>query len=403
MDLRDAYFVDGVRTWFGKARQDGFYWNTRADDMVTKVMKELVRRNPTVPWGEVDDCIWGATTQVGDQGTTMGRTVVLTAGLPDTVPGFSVDRMCAGGMTCQSIGSSYIRTGVADVIIAGGVEHMAHHPMGAGADPNPRIVTEKMVEPKYFNMGNTAEKLHDWLPANGEQPVSKDEADEYAFHVLERYFKALDAGYYDKHCVPMTVFTPAGWRVADRDEQAKRGTTLESIKNLRKFPFKAEGHVTAANASGLNDGACVSLLMSGQKCKALGIKPKMKFVGAAFVGVDPSIMGWGPVPSTEKVLKNYGMKFEDLDIIELNEAFAVQAVGFMKHFGMKFPEDPRLNPYGGTIAMGHPLASSGVRLSMQLAQDFEMNPKAKYGLTTMCVGLGMGGSIIWENVVGKTI
>jgi len=275
--------------------------------------------------------------------------------------------------------------------------------MGAGADPNPRIVTEKMVEPKYFNMGVTAEKLHDWLPENGEQPVTKEEADIYSFHVLERYFKALDAGYYDKHCVDMTVFTPNGWKVANYDEQAKRGTTLESIKNFRKFPFKAEGRVTAANASGLNDGACVSLLMSGQKCKELGIQPKMKFVGAAFIGVDPTIMGWGPVPCTEKVLKNFGMKFEDLDIIELNEAFAVQAVGFMKHFGMKTPEDPRLNPYGGTIAMGHPLASSGVRLSMQLAQDFELNPKAKYGLTTMCVGLGMGGSIIWENVVGKKL
>jgi len=309
--------------------------------------------------------------------------------------------MCAGGMTCQAIGGSFIKTGCADMIIAGGVEHMAHHPMGAGADPNPRIVTEKMMEVKYFNMGNTAEKLHDWMPENGEQPVTKEEADEYAFHCLQKYFKALDEGYYHKHCVDMTVFSPTGWKVANYDEQAKRGTTLESIKGLRKFPFKAEGRVTAANASGLNDGACASLLMSGKKCKEFGIKPKMKFVGAAFVGVDASIMGWGPVPSTEKVLKNFGLKFEDLDIIELNEAFAVQAVGFMKHFGMKTPVDPRMNPYGGTIAMGHPLASSGVRLSMQLAQDFELNPNAKYGLTTMCIGLGMGGSIIWENVVGK--
>ncbi|MGB5218474.1 MAG: thiolase family protein [Smithella sp.] len=403
MDLRDAYFVDGVRTWFGKARQDGHYWTTRADDLVTKVMKELVRRNPNVPWDEVDDNIWGATTQVGDQGTTMGRVTVLTAGLSEKVAGFSVDRMCAGGMTCQAIGSSFIKTGCSDIIIAGGVEHMAHHPMGAGADPNPRVVTEKMVEVKYFNMGNTAEKLHDWMPENGEQPVTKEEADEYAYYCLEKYFKALDEGYYAKHCVDMTVFSPNGWKVANYDEQAKRGTTMESIKNLRKFPFRAEGRVTPANASGLNDGACVSLLMSGKRCKELGIKPKMKFVGAGFVGVDPSIMGWGPVPATEKVLKNFGMKFDDLDFIELNEAFAVQAVGFMKHFGMKTPVDPRLNPYGGTIAMGHPLASSGVRLSMQLAQDFEMNPKAKYGLTTMCIGLGMGGSIIWENVVGKKL
>ncbi|HOO38191.1 MAG TPA: thiolase family protein [Deltaproteobacteria bacterium] len=400
MDLRDAYFVDGVRTWFGKSRPDGFYWTTRADDLVVKVMRELMKRNPDVPWDQVDDNIWGATTQEGDQGTTMGRTTVLTAGLPDSIAGFSVDRMCAGGMTCQAIGSSFIKTGSADIIIAGGVEHMAHHPMGATADPNPRIVSEKMVEPKYFSMGVTAEKLHDWMPENGEAPVSKEEADEYALMVTKRYFDALDKGYYDKHCVNMSVFTPDGWKVANKDEQARRGATIEGMRNL-KTPFKKAGRVTAGNSSGLNDGACVSLLMSGAKCKEYGIKPKMRYIGAAFVGVDASIMGWGPVPATEKVLKNFNMKFEDLDIIELNEAFAVQAVGFMKHFGMKLPEDPRLNPYGGTIAVGHPLASSGVRLSMQLAQDFEMNPDAKYGLTTMCVGLGMGGSILWENVVGK--
>ncbi|MCP4109561.1 MAG: thiolase family protein [Desulfobacteraceae bacterium] len=402
MDLRDAYFVDGVRLWFGKARPDGFYHNTRADDMVTKVIKELVRRNPNVPWDEVDDNIWGATTQSGDQGTTMGRCVSLTAGLSEKVAGISVDRMCAGGMSAQAFGGAFIKTNAADIIIAGGAEHMGHHPMGDGADPNPRIVTEKMVEPKYFNMGATAERLHDWMVENGYPEVTKDECDEYSYRVQQKYAKALADGYYDSQTVSMAVFTQNGWRVADRDEQARAETTLEGLKGL-KTPFKSAGKVTAGNSSGLNDGAAGSLLMSGEKCKELGIKPKMRLIGYSFVGVDPSIMGWGPVPATEKVLKRYGIKFDQLDFLELNEAFAVQVVGFMKYFGMKLPEDPRLNPYGGTIATGHPLATSGVRLSLQLAKDFELNPDAKYGLCSMCVGLGMGGATLWENVVGKEL
>ncbi|MBN1635548.1 MAG: thiolase family protein [Deltaproteobacteria bacterium] len=402
MELRDAYFVDGVRTWFGKARPDGFYYTTRADDLVVKVMRELFRRNPKAPFEQADDNIWGATCQEGDQGTTMGRTTVLTSGLPVRVAGVTLDRMCAGGMTAQALGAAEIMANAADIVIAGGVEHMAHHPMGATADPNPRIVTEKMVEPKYFSMGVTAERLHDWMVENGYPEVTKKEADEYALRVTQRYFKGLDEGYYDDQAVRMAVFTSNGWKIADRDEQARRGATIEGLRTL-KTPFKPAGKVTAGNSSGLNDGASVSLIMSGEKCKELGIKPKMRLIGFAFEGVDPSIMGWGPVPATEKVLKRYGMKFDDLDYIELNEAFAVQAVGFMKYFGMQFPEDPRLNPRGGTIAIGHPLATSGVRLSIQLAKDFELNPGAKYGLTTMCVGLGQGGSILWENMVGKDL
>jgi len=365
-------------------------------------MRELFRRNPKVPFDQTDDNLWGATCQEGDQGTTMGRTTVLTSGLPVRVAGATIDRMCAGGMSAQALGAAEIMTNAGDIVITGGVEHMAHHPMGATADPNPRIVTEKMVEPKYFSMGVTAERLHDWMVENGYPEVTKKESDEYALRVTQRYFKGLDEGYYDDQTVSMAVFTPNGWKIADRDEQARRGATIEGMRAL-KTPFKPEGKVTAGNSSGLNDGASVALMMSGEKCKELGIKPKMRLIGYAFEGVDPSIMGWGPVPATDKVLKRYGMKIDDLDYIELNEAFAVQAVGFMKYFGMQLPEDPRLNPFGGTIAIGHPLATSGVRLSIQLAKDFELNPDAKYGLTTMCVGLGQGGAILWENVVGKDL
>ena len=402
MGLQDVYFVDGVRTWFGKARPDGFYANTRADDMVAKIMKELVRRNPNVNFDEVDDNIWGATTQAGDQGTTMGRTAVFTAGLSESVAGMSVDRMCAGGMTAQAIGGSFIQSNSADMVITGGVEHMGNHPMGAGADPNPRIVTEKMLDIKYFNMGVTAERLHEWMVEQGHGEVTKEEADTYALEVTQKYFKALESGYYDDQAVNMSVFSPEGWKVITKDEQARADITMEGMKSLRT-PFKAAGKVTPGNASGLNDGAAVSLLMSGGKCQEFDVKPKMRMIGSSFVGVDPAIMGWGPVPATEKVLKRNNMSFDDLDLIELNEAFAVQAIGFMKYFGMETPTDKRMNPYGGTLAIGHPLASSGVRLSMQLAKDFELNPDAKYGLTTMCVGLGMGGAILWENMVGKDI
>jgi len=387
MEQRDAFYVDGVRTWYGKAKPDGYYYLTRADDMATKIIRELMRRNPNLPPDEVDDNIWGATVQSGDQGTTLGRCTVLTSGLPFKTAGMSLDRMCAGGMTAQAFGGSLIKTNAADVVIAGGVEHMSHHPIGKEIDPNPRLVTEQIVDPKYFNMGITAERLHDWMVENGYPAVTREESDEYAYRVQKRYFKALEAGYYDSQIVQMAVFTSNGWQVTERDQQARIDVTLESMKSL-KSPFKSSGKVTAGNSSGLNDGASGSLIISGEKCRELGIQPKMRLIGYAFEGVDPSIMGWGPIPVTEKVLKRY----------ELNEAFAVQALAFMKYFNMNTPEDPRLNPFGGTLAIGHPLATSGVRLSIQLAKDFELNPKARYGLCAMCVGLGMGGATLWERV-----
>lgn len=400
MDLKDAYFVDGVRTWFGKARPDGFFAGTRADDMVGKCILELRKRNPQIDFLTFDDCVVGATTQIGDQGTTMGRTVTMSAGLGFGVPGVSLDRMCAGGMTAQTYAASQIKVGAASKVIAAGVEHMAHHPMGQGADPNPRIIAEKMVEPKYFNMGCTAERLHDWLVENGYPEVTKEECDLYAYTTTKKYFAALEAGFFKGQTVDMMVWGPNGWKVADRDEQPRADISLESMAKL-KTPFKVGGKVTPGNASGLNDGACASIFLSGEECKNLGVKPKMRMVSYAFAGVDPSIMGFGPVPATDKALKNAGLTFKDIDIVELNEAFAVQAVAFAKYYGLSLPHDDRMNPNGGAIAIGHPLASSGVRLSIQLAKYFEQNPSARYGLTTMCIGLGMGATVIWENCVGK--
>jgi acetyl-CoA acyltransferase len=391
-EQQDVYVLDACRTAFGKARPDGFFAQTRADDMVVKVIRTLIHRNPDVDPSLVDDNIWGATTQMGDQGLTMGRTSAILAGLPVSVPGYSVDRMCAGGLTAINAGVSAIAMGMADVIVAGGVEHMGHHPMAQGAEPNPRIISEKLVDPSALNMGMTAENVHDMYPQ-----LTREMADEYAVYCQKKAKAALDAGYFDDIIVPMTVWTTEGWKVADRDEQPRPEATVESMKGLR-LPFRKGGRVTAGNSSGLNDGAAGTLLVSGKMVEKLGLKPKMKAVGFSYAGVRPEVMGLGPIPATEKVLERTGLKFDDLDYIELNEAFAVQCLAFIEAFKMDGIEDKKLNQLGGAIAFGHPLASSGGRLVAHLAKIFELHPDARYGITTLCVGLGMGAATIWENV-----
>ena len=396
MKARDVVVVDSIRTAFGRAGEKGFFWLTRADDMVVRIIRELLRRNPQVKPEMVEENVWGATTQEGDQGLTLGRTSALLAGLPDSCAGFSVDRMCAGGLTAVTSAASEIALGACDIAIAGGVEHMGHHPMGATADPNPRFLTEKLVSEDALVMGKTAENLHDMFPE-----ISKEMADEYAYHSQIKTAKAYEEGKIQKMIVPMTVYTKEGWIVADRDQQPRPETTMEGLRDL-KTPFRVHGKVTAGNASGLNDGACGVLLMSAEKAKQLKIAPKMRLVGYSYVGVKPEIMGYGPVPATKKVFASTGLSIDDMAFIEMNEAFAVQCIVFMREFGLKFPDDPRLNPLGGAIAFGHPLAGSGPRLVTHLASLFTEHPEARYGLTTLCVGLGQGASAIWENLQTKS-
>ena len=395
MKARDVVVVDGVRTAFGRAGEKGFFWLTRADDMVVRVIRELLRRNPPVKAEMVEENVWGATTQEGDQGLTLGRTSAILAGLPESCSGFSVDRMCAGGLTAITSAASEIAFGACDVAIAGGVEHMGHHPMGATADPNPRFMTEKLVSEDALVMGKTAENLHDMFPE-----ITKEMADEYAYHSQMKTAKAYQEGKIQKMIVPMTVYTKEGWVVADRDQQPRPETTMEGLSAL-KTPFRVQGKVTAGNSSGLNDGACGVLLMSADKAKELGIAPKMRLVGYAYAGVRPEIMGYGPVPATKKLFASTGMSMDNIDLIEMNEAFAVQCIVFMREFGLKFPDDERLNPLGGAIAFGHPLAGSGPRLVTHLANLFAERPEARFGLTTLCVGLGQGASAIWENLQSK--
>ena len=388
--MREVVFVDGVRTPFGRAGEKGMYWGTRADDLAVKALQGLLERNPNLPLDRVDDVGIAATTQQGDQGLTLGRSVAILAGLPLTVPGYALDRMCAGAMTTTAMMGGAIGAGQYDIAIAGGVEHMGRHPIGIGADPNPRFVAEKMVSPDALNMGLTAERLHDRFPE-----LTRERADRFGMLSQQKVQAAYERGEFQPDLIPVATRSQAGWGLATEDEGRRPETTLEGLATL-KTPFRPHGRVTAGTASPLTDGATMSLLAGGDTARELGLSAKMRMVGFAFAGVEPEVMGLGPVPSTEKALKRAGLTIDDIGLFELNEAFAVQVLSFLDAFGID-DEDPRVNPWGGAIALGHPLAATGVRLMIQLARQFEQRPDVRYGLTAMCVGLGQGGTMIWEN------
>ncbi|MEY2679230.1 MAG: hypothetical protein RLZZ160_308 [Actinomycetota bacterium] len=385
----NVVLVDAVRSPFGKA--GSLYSGTRADDIIVRCIRGLLERNPQVKPSDVDDVAIAAATQFGDQGMNIGRSATLLAGLPNTVPGYSIDRWCAGAMTSVTTLAGSIAMGAYDIAIAGGVEHMGNHPMGEGMDPNPRYLAEKLVDTDALSMGNTAERLHDKLPH-----LTKERADKYAFASQQKTAAAYSAGKIQPNLIPVAVRSAEqGWGVATVDEPPRPGTTIEALASL-KTPFRPAGRVTAGNAAGLNDGATAALLASEKKAKELGLAPKAKLVTFAFAGVEPEIMGYGPVPSTIKALEKAGLSISDIGLFEINEAFAIQVLSFLDYFGIA-DDDPRVNIYGGAIAVGHPLASSGIRLMLNLAEGFKERPDVRYGITTMCIGLGMGGTVIWEN------
>jgi acetyl-CoA acyltransferase len=386
---RTVVLVDAVRTPFGKS--GGAFANTRADDLLIRAMRGLIERNPNLPLAQIDDVAIAAATQTGDQGMNIGRSASLLAGLPNTVPGYSIDRWCAGALTATTTVAGQISMGAIDLALAGGVEHMGNHPMGELMDPNPRYLAEKIVDPDAMSMGATAERLHDRFPS-----ITKERADRYAYNSQMKTAKAYEQGLIQRDLIPTAARSEElGWTIVSADEGPRPTTTMEGLAGL-KTPFRPGGRVTAGNASGINDGATIALLASEDKAKALGLPIKAKMVTFAFAGVEPEVMGYGPVPSTIKALAKAGLTIEDIGAFEINEAFAVQVIAFLEHFGIA-DDDPRVNPYGGAIAVGHPLASSGVRLMINLARTFEAHPEIRYGITTMCIGLGMGGTVIWEN------
>jgi acetyl-CoA acyltransferase len=392
MRAREVVFVDGVRTPFGKSGPKGIYAETRADDLVVRVIRELLRRNPALPKDQVGEVAIAATTQIGDQGLTIGRSAAILAGLPASVPGYAIDRMCAGAMTAVTTVAGTVALGAADIAIAGGVEHMGHHPMGEGVDPNPRFLSEHLVDESALSMGMTAENLHDRFPS-----ITKDRADAYALASQQKVAAAYAAGKLQPDLVPMAIRTKElGWGWATVDEPPRPETTLGGLRAL-KTPFRPHGRITAGNSSGINDGATGCIIAAEEVAGQLGLTAKMRLVDFSFAGVEPEVMGIGPVPATEKLLARNNLTMDDIGLIEINEAFAVQVLAFLDHFKID-ADDPRVNPWGGAIALGHPLASSGVRLMIQLAAQFAEHPEFRYGMATMCVGMGMGGTVLWERV-----
>jgi len=385
----NVVLVDAVRTPFGKA--GSLYSGTRADDIMVRCIRGLLERNPNLPIDQIDDVAIAAATQTGDQGMNIGRSVSILAGIPKTVPGYSIDRWCAGALTAVTTIAGGINMGAYDLAIAGGVEHMGNHPMGDGMDPNPRYLAEKIVDNDALQMGATAERLHDKFPH-----LTKERADKYALASQQKTAAAYAANKIQPDLIPVaTRSVELGWGMATVDEPPRPQTTLEALAAL-KTPFRPAGRVTAGNAAGLNDGATAAILASESKAKELNLSIKAKMISFAFAGVEPEIMGYGPVPSTIKALKKAGLDIGDIGLFEVNEAFAIQVLSFLDHFGIA-DDDKRVNIYGGAIAVGHPLASSGVRLILNLANGFKEHPQVKYGITTMCIGLGMGGTVIWEN------
>src|SRR5262245_15642612 len=279
--------------------------------MGVKVVRELLRRTPQLPPERLGDVVFAATAQVGDQGLTLGRDVALLAGLPQSVPGFAVDRMCAGALTAITTGAGEIAMGAADVVLAGGVEHMGHHPMGADVDFNPRFVAERIVDESAAVMGQTAENLHDAVPQ-----LTREAADDYAVEPQRPAGQDWDDGVMDDIVVPMSVFTDDGWTVADRDQFLRPDTTMEALATLRT-PFRAGGRGTAGKSAGLTDGATAALVASADAASELGLQPRMRLVGFAYAGVEPHLMGLGPVPATERVLARAGVGIDDVYLFEL--------------------------------------------------------------------------------------
>src|SRR5579872_1135947 len=305
---REVVFVDGVRIPFGRAGEKGVYWRTRADDLGVKVVRELLRRNPEIPVERIGDVVFAATAQVGDQGLTLGRDVALLAGIPDTVPGFAVDRMCAGALTAITAAAGEIAMGAADVTLAGGVEHMGHHPMGDDVDFNPRFVSERLIDESAAVMGRTAENLHDRFPA-----ITRERADAFALASQQKAAAAWANGVMRETVVPMAVFTDDGWKLAERDEFLRTDTSMDGLAAL-KPAFRAGGRVTAGNSAGLTDGATAAFLAAEDTVAELGLTPKLRLVAYAYAGVEPHLMGYGPVPATRRVLEQAGITIDDIDL-----------------------------------------------------------------------------------------
>ncbi|HEY1031626.1 MAG TPA: 3-oxoadipyl-CoA thiolase [Flavipsychrobacter sp.] len=399
--MKTVYVIDAVRTPIGK--YGGTLSTVRPDDLLAHVIKSLVQRNPSIDVNEIEDVIAGAANQAGEDNRNVARMAALLAGLPVTVGGNTVNRLCASGLQAIMDASRAIMCGDGELYIAGGVESMTRAPFvmaksesAFGRAPEMydttmgwRFINKKFNKDNYYpyTMGETAENVAE------RYNVSREAQDAFGLRSQQRYFAAKAAGKFNDEIVPLTIDLGKGKTVVFDTDEHPRETTLEKMAAL-KPAFKKDGTVTAGNSSGINDGAAALLLASEDAMKKYNLKPIAKIKSMAIAGVDPAVMGIGPIPATQKALKRAGIEAKDLDLVELNEAFAAQGIPCMQELGL---DEEKVNVNGGAIAIGHPLGCSGARISATLLHELKRRG-GKYGLATMCIGVGQGSAIIYEAV-----
>jgi acetyl-CoA acyltransferase len=385
--MRQAVIIEAVRTPVARAHAEkGFYRDVRADDLSADIMKALLEKVP-FPANQIEDVVWGCVKQEREQGFNVARMAALAAGFPVEVPATTVNRLCGSSLQALNQAAQSIMAGMDDVQIAGGVEHMQHIPMEAGFDLSPRFQYFHSIA--TLHMGLTAENLA------RKYKIGRREQDEFALGSHQKAAQASDSGAFKNEIIPTWGRDEEGRRVLiTRDQCIRADSSLESLGALKPAFAPDIGTVTAGNSSPLNAGAAACLMMSEERAKELGLKPKVKILAMAVAGVDPAVMGIGPVPATHKVLERAGLKLADIDLIEINEAFAVQTLSVIKLLGAN-PE--KVNVRGGAIAIGHPLGASGARIAATLINAM-LDRKAKFGLATMCIGAGQGIATIFEAV-----
>jgi 3-oxoadipyl-CoA thiolase len=402
--MPEVFICDAIRTPIG--RYGGTLAALRTDDLAALPVKALMDRNPAVDWYQLDDLLYGCANQAGEDNRNVARMTALLAGLPDAVPGGTLNRLCGSGMDAVGTAARAIRSGEADLMIAGGVESMSRAPFVMGKAEsaftrNPNGLYDTTIGWRFINPLMKSQYGVDSMPETAENVaadfnVSREDQDAFAFRSQQRTATAQQNGKLSQEIVPVTIpQRKGGPKVVDTDEHPRADTTMEILAGL-KAPFRAGGSVTAGNASGVNDGACALLIASAEAAKAHGLTPKARIVAMATAGVEPRIMGFGPAPAARKVLAKAGLKIEDMDVIELNEAFAAQALAVTRDLGL--PDDAaHVNPNGGAISLGHPLGMSGARLITTAMYELHRTG-GRYALCMMCIGVGQGIATIIERV-----
>ena len=386
---RDAVVIDFARTAMGRSK-GGCFRHTRADELSAEVIKGLLARNDAIDPSSIDDLIWGCVMQRDEQGVNLARFVGLLAGLPHTVPAQTVNRLCGSSMSAMHTAAANIMAGIGDVYVVGGVEHMGHISMNEGVDPNPELGLS--VAKASGSMGMTAEIL---AMMHG---IQREDMDKFSARSHHRAAAAREEGKFAKEIIPVMGHDEQGTPfMVEHDETIRADTTVEGLAALRPVFNPKGGTVTAGSSSQITDGASGMIIMSAERAEALGLKAKARITATTLAGVDPSIMGYGPVPSTKKALKQLGMTMSDIDYVELNEAFAAQSLPVLKDLDLLENMDDKVNVHGGAIALGHPFGCSGTRISGSLLTVMEQRDM-NVGISTMCIGLGQGITTVMERL-----